>query len=383
MTSNEVKEENQILPYKVEDEEVDDFEEDEEEEEDDDLNSFSPSTSSDDPNKFSSTLAAETPLITTPITTVSVRATAPPNGSATEDTPPPSTGNHIKKPSSLDDSRKLFQRLWTDEDEIGLLQGFLDFTTRRGTLNSSYHHETGPFYDHIKTRLQLDFNKNQLVEKLRRLKKKYRNVVTRISSGKEFSFKTPHDQTTFEISRKIWSGNAIGGSGLDEAGVEDDESNHPNSNINNDLNNSNNNGNDLSNSDKKVTSTRRRSQKRAAEDDLSNLSGNQTNTSSIQNVIEDTVRSCLSPLIKELLHCSTNNGSCNLGGLGGVTALNPLPLNFGVNTNSMMNFSSGEMADEKWRKQQILELEVYSKRIELVQDQIKSALDELRSMGSK
>lgn len=39
------------------------------------------------------------------------------------------------------------------------------------------------------------------------------------------------------------------------------------------------------------------------------------------------------------------------------------------------------MVDEKWRKQQILELEVYSKRLELVQDQIKVALEELRSMG--
>lgn len=40
-----------------------------------------------------------------------------------------------------------------------------------------------------------------------------------------------------------------------------------------------------------------------------------------------------------------------------------------------------EVVDEKWRKQQILELEVYSKRLELVQDQIKVALEELRSMG--
>jgi hypothetical protein len=39
------------------------------------------------------------------------------------------------------------------------------------------------------------------------------------------------------------------------------------------------------------------------------------------------------------------------------------------------------MMDEKWRKQHILELEVYSKRLELVQDQIRAQLNELRSMG--
>ncbi|KAF8396976.1 hypothetical protein HHK36_018614 [Tetracentron sinense] len=145
-----------------------------------------------------------------------------------------SAASEEKKPSAFDESRRLFQRLWTDEDEIGLLQGFLDFTTQRGTQNSSHHHDTGPFYDQIKTRLQLDFNKNQLVEKLRRLKKKFRNVVSRISSGKDFSFKSPHDQATFEISRKIWS-NISGGGGAEESRLEEDEGNPQN--INSSINN--------------------------------------------------------------------------------------------------------------------------------------------------
>ena len=55
-------------------------------------------------------------------------------------------------------------------------------------------------------------------------------------------------------------------------------------------------------------------------------------------------------------------------------AMNAMPLNFGGG-------ESGGVVDEKWRKQQILELEVYSKRLDLVQDQIRAALDELRSMG--
>ncbi|KAG5105685.1 hypothetical protein JHK82_042655 [Glycine max] len=97
----------------------------------------------------------------------------------------------------LDDSRRLFQRLWTDDEEIELLQGFLDYISQRG---SSHHNDTALFYDQIKSKLQLDFNKNQLVEKIRRLKKKYRNILNKICSGKEFSFKSAHDQATFEIS---------------------------------------------------------------------------------------------------------------------------------------------------------------------------------------
>ncbi|XP_050368904.1 uncharacterized protein LOC126787002 [Argentina anserina] len=89
----------------------------------------------------------------------------------------------------------------------GCGQGFLDYTTHRGNKGASHQNDTALFYDQIKSKLQLEFNKNQLVEKLRRLKKKYRNVLNKIAAGKEVSFKSPHDQATFEISRKIWSNN--------------------------------------------------------------------------------------------------------------------------------------------------------------------------------
>lgn len=42
------------------------------------------------------------------------------------------------------------------------------------------------------------------------------------------------------------------------------------------------------------------------------------------------------------------------------------------------------MRDERWRKQQILELEAYSRRLELVQEQIRATLHEyeLKKMPS-
>lgn len=338
-----------------------------------------------------------------------------------------------KKPLLVEDSRKLFQRLWTDEDEMELLQGFLDYTTQRG---SSHHNDTAQFYDQIKSKLQLDFNKNQLVEKIRRLKKKYRNVVSKMSSGKEFVFKTAHDQATFEISRKIWNNVApIAG----DIAIDDDEINLnpiPNPNLNftpvilkSEVN----------------STTRKRSrprsvsirsfEKRESNDavasnrdrDYLNINLNNPNPNPYPNhnhhpnpnpnayattatvnpaitptittpnvntnaaihannysnncstagngvagVIEETVRSCLSPF-KELMAGAMGGG---LFASRGSFTMNPLPF-------QMMNlgFGGGELADEKWRKQQILELEVYSKRLELVQDQIKTSLDELRSVG--
>lgn len=330
-----------------------------------------------------------------------------------------------KKPVPNDESRRLFQRLWTDEDEIELLQGFLEYTTSRGVINSSHHHDTTAFYDQIKSKLQLDFNKNQLVEKLRRLKKKYRNVMNKMGSGKEYVFKSPHDQATFEISRKIWGG---GGSGvgasvrggvvMEEGGFDDDDGN-PNFSVNfieqSPNPNFNLNPNGIDHLEKKTPRSRKRSRGgggvKIEEKPFgytsvptmqnSNQQQNVQNVQNMQNVsvvtptatqigavtaaagsagsgqatnlIEETVRSCLSPIFKELLNSVMSlNGPMMGGSRGFGFALSPMPL--GLNGDLV--------ADEKWRKQQILELEVYSKRLELVQDQIKAQLEELRSMGS-
>ncbi|XP_039028327.1 LOW QUALITY PROTEIN: probable transcription factor At3g04930 [Hibiscus syriacus] len=314
-----------------------------------------------------------------------------------------------KKPplQPFDESRRLFQRLWTDEDEIELLKGFLDYTSSRTNPNSSshhHHHDTALFYDLIKSKLQLDCNKNQLVEKLRRLKKKYRNVMNKINSGKDISFKSPHDQATFEISRKIWS---------DTVGkVEDNVLDYDENNINNNATNINllDESGEKRNSTPKSPATKKRSrskggkmeEKRVLNDGFV-ISNNNFNNSdhdhahvdgfggggggggggergNVAAVIEEAVKSCLTPLFKELLGSLMGGGGRGCGGRGiSGLAMNAMPLNFG-------NFGygsggNGELIDERWRKQQILELEVYFKRLELVQDQIKAALEELRLMG--
>ncbi|RAL52432.1 hypothetical protein DM860_007289 [Cuscuta australis] len=308
-----------------------------------------------------------------------------------------------KKPSAaFDDSRKLFQRLWTDEDEIELLQGFLEYTTQRGAINSSHHHDTTAFYDQIKNKLQLDFNKNQLVEKLRRLKKKYRNIVGKIGAGKDFVFKSAHDQATFEISTKIWSngGSAVRGGSTAAAdtgggGFEDEYANpYPNQNPNISPN-------PKSNSiEAKTPRPRKRSRGGAAAalrmDEKQGLISQpsagvsvvvtptaNTTTATVHQIaatqmpstIEDTVKSCLSPIFRELL----NNVTCLNGGRwrGFEFGMASSPLSFGVGS-----LSAEMVADERWRKQQMLELEVYSMRLALVQEHIKARLDELRSMGS-
>ncbi|MBA0881034.1 hypothetical protein Goshw_005415 [Gossypium schwendimanii] len=328
---------------------------------------------------------------------------------STDELPPDSKSQRVdsvvaekKTPplQQLDDSRRLFQRLWTDEDEIELLQGFLDYTMLKTSSNPSstshhHHQDTALFYDQIKSKLQLDFNKNQLVEKLRRLKKKYRNVISKISSGKEFSFKSPHDQATFEISRRIWSD---GVSKVEDNVLDDDE------------NNNNNNASlidesgEKKNLTQKPAATKKRSrnkgvkmeEKRDVNDGIVHIDSNSNDRVNNDNgnvealgggssgggantgaagVIEETVRSCVTPLFKEYLGSVLGVG----GGYGGRgisgLVMNAIPLCLGGGGDN------GEWMDERWRKLQIMELEVYSKRVELVQDEIKAALEELRSMN--
>ncbi|CAN1245322.1 Probable transcription factor At5g28040 [Linum grandiflorum] len=371
----------------------------EEEEDEEDLNSV-PSPSTPSP------AAVPTAVVALPVAVPSASlvtvASAAPNGSdphrigadTTTQTMMNANSGMVTVPTHtpqpMDKSRQLFQRLWTDEDEIELLQGFYEYSSQRG---GGSHHDTALFYDQIRSKLQLDFNKNQLVEKLRRLKKKYRNVVSKIESGKDFSFKSSHDQVTFEISRKIWS--STGKLASVEDGNLDEEEGNPNLN-------SNSNRMEIKVEDHKSTPRSRKrprprssyggsgggggvggnigvkmEDKRFQNDALgSNTEVNNGTTHSNLNVpglIEETVKSCLSPLFKELLNNNTTLSGSGIGGRGiGGLAMNAMPLSFG---------GVDMMADEKWRKQQILELEVYSKRLELVQDQVRSQLEDLRSLG--
>ncbi|CAH8386152.1 unnamed protein product [Eruca vesicaria subsp. sativa] len=283
------------------------------------------------------------------------------------------------QPPAIDDSRRLFQRLWTDEDEIELLRGFLDYvTTHRGGRRSNGSHppDTAPFYEMIKSKLQLEFNKNQLVEKLRRLKKKYRNVMSKFGSGKEFFFKSPHDQSTFEISRKIWNrtGKVIGFE--DNNNVMDFEETNGN-NIPNAIEMDSENGVERNMS----SGSRKRSRSRIGkieEDNKPVITPSDVNLNEAAfagiGLIEETVKNCVSPLIKEMMNGTT---SMMMAAMGGGSPVFTRAFGYGVE-------GGGNKAarDERWRKQQILELEVYSRRLELVQEQIRATLHELRTMPS-
>jgi hypothetical protein len=337
--------------------------------------------------------------------------------------PPPSAAGAVTPPppqpaTATDDSRRLFQRLWTDEEELLILRGFLDFTARRGTTFASHQYDTGPFYEEIRRRLSFDFSKSQLIEKLRRLKKKYRVCAARMAfQGAAFAFRSAHEGAIYDVARHIWrpavrrDGAGGGGDASDEddinpaaaatnagalpGAVEDGG------------------GGSASAHTPRGKGGRRVRRKTAQELEaqalpattsplMSNDVVRQPLVVAVENLTpansqlppmatpspvpvianggtEEAVRAILSPLLREFVSSVTVAGQTGLGlglnmGFGGIGGVDILGLGLGV-----AGSNPGVPGDEKWRKQQILELEVYLKRIELVREQVTAALEELRS----
>lgn len=105
------------------------------------------------------------------------------------------------KKSTAGDEKKLFQRLWSEDDEIEILKGMLEYAAKRGTDPTT---DAAAFHEFVKKSLHVDVSKTQVVDKIRRLKKKYMNNAERAKKGKDPTFSKPHEQKGFELSKKIW-----------------------------------------------------------------------------------------------------------------------------------------------------------------------------------
>ncbi|KAL0442881.1 UNVERIFIED_CONTAM: putative transcription factor [Sesamum latifolium] len=114
---------------------------------------------------------------------------------------------------STDDSKKLlFQRLLSEDDEIVILKGMIDYVTKK---KSDPVADLNAFHDFIKKNLHVDVTRTQLQDKIRRLRRKYENNKSKEKEGKDRTFSKPHEQKAYELSKKIW-GNENG----KEHGVE-------------------------------------------------------------------------------------------------------------------------------------------------------------------
>ncbi|KDO53078.1 hypothetical protein CISIN_1g017042mg [Citrus sinensis] len=114
---------------------------------------------------------------------------------------------HKKEPG--EDTKKqqpppLFQRLWSEDDEIIVLKRMIEYSTEKGIDPSQ---DTQAFYDYVKNSLHGDYTKAQLMDKIRRLKKKcVNNLRKSAKKGGVRTFSNPHEQRAYDLSKKLWEG---------------------------------------------------------------------------------------------------------------------------------------------------------------------------------
>lgn len=132
--------------------------------------------------------------------------------------PQPSSADEMQEadhldqaPPSADSNRKRAKRVFTDEDEIMLLESLCKATDK--SVSSLDGIDT-PTFEKMHEYLGPRFTRTQVSDKLRRLRVKYRKQTRNKSS-----IKTPHDRQIYEIARKIWS--------KDKAGVAEEHNGAP------------------------------------------------------------------------------------------------------------------------------------------------------------
>ncbi|XP_024924833.3 STOREKEEPER protein isoform X2 [Ziziphus jujuba] len=91
-------------------------------------------------------------------------------------------------------------RLWNQDDEIAILNGMIEYRFKKGSdPNADYN----AFYEFVKNTIQANVSKNQLMEKIRRLKKKYKINAQKTLDG-DHVFPNPHEKIIFDLGKKIW-----------------------------------------------------------------------------------------------------------------------------------------------------------------------------------
>ncbi|KAJ8646703.1 hypothetical protein MRB53_008451 [Persea americana] len=113
---------------------------------------------------------------------------------------PPSSSDPDEEDDDLKPPPFKFHRIWSESDELRLLQGLLDSSAD----GLSFPRDLNLFFDRFSQSMPQPYTKSQLSEKLRRLKKKFRVISARLSRGLDASHLTPHDRSLFHLSKQLW-----------------------------------------------------------------------------------------------------------------------------------------------------------------------------------
>ncbi|XP_047942825.1 probable transcription factor At1g11510 [Salvia hispanica] len=102
------------------------------------------------------------------------------------------------EPETSDRKSNPFQRIWSEDDEIVILNGMINYLAKFKTDPTK---DINMFHSFIKEDLQADCSRTQLIDKIRRMRNKFDK---KIKNGKEITFSKPHEQTVYDLSKTIW-----------------------------------------------------------------------------------------------------------------------------------------------------------------------------------
>lgn len=93
-----------------------------------------------------------------------------------------------------------FHRIWTEPDEIRFLNGLLDCASD----GLSFPRDLHVLYSRYSGTMSKTYTTSQVSEKLRRLRKKFRVISSRLERGLDKSLLSPHDRALFDLSKQLW-----------------------------------------------------------------------------------------------------------------------------------------------------------------------------------
>nr|GEY56341.1 GLABROUS1 enhancer-binding protein-like [Tanacetum cinerariifolium] len=121
--------------------------------------------------------------------------------------PPPlkSVTTKRKNPDTEPVSKKsMFQRLWSENDEIQLLNGMISYIEINGKYPMT---DVTSFHEFVKGSLNIDVNNAQIIAKIKRLKAKFKNNVGRTeANGNAGLMLNEHEMVMYDLSLKLWGG---------------------------------------------------------------------------------------------------------------------------------------------------------------------------------
>lgn len=261
--------------------------------------------------------------------------------------------DHAEKQPVVDDPKKnLFQRLWTEDDEVVILKGMLNFKKKGMDVNS----HLSAFVDTIKDSLHIsDVSKTQVQSKIRTLKRKFQNAAKKAKPGEDPGNLKPHDAKLYQLSKKVWL-EEIGKEGKDN----DDERKSAGDNVAK--------GDDKKSKSKKVPD----SVASPPNPKVTTLPTNNTTTTMEVGRKDDDKKSSLE------YFCLTESR-----GIPNYPMMPAPPLGLGdfvvKRGRDVIGSSKAQKLDERWKNVIIAETKAYLQRLDLVKEQTQAMLDALES----